>query len=267
MPYITINQCDYYYEIHGSGKETILFSHGLLWSARLFHKQVAEFKEHYRCVVYDHRGQGRSSVTKSGYDIDQLTEDAIGLIEYLELGVVHFAGLSMGGFVGMRLAARRPDLVHSLVLMETSCQPEPFKTKYQLLSWVVGLFGVASVKSRIMPIMFGEKFLQDPARAEERNYWEGQLTQNKKSIVKAVQGVIDRPGVEEEIRKISCPVLIMVGTQDVATIPEKAEFIQAQIKGARLIYIEGAGHSASVEEPNQVNRAMTQFLQGVATPT
>ena len=104
MPVIKINNCDYYYEEHGAGSETILFSHGLLWSGYLFHKQVAFFKRRYRVITYDHRGQGKSSVPKTGYDMDSLYEDVVLLIEHLKLGSVHFAGLSMGGFVGMRLA-------------------------------------------------------------------------------------------------------------------------------------------------------------------
>lgn len=264
MPTIDINGCKYYYEIHGQGPETILFSHGLLWSGRLFHKQVDYFRDRYRCVVYDHRGQGRSGKPAAGHDMDQLYQDAISLIQALDLGKVHIAGLSMGGFIAMRLAARNPELVHSAILMETSAQEEPFKKKYRMLTTVVKMFGVASVKNKVMPIMFGQKFLNDPARKEERLFWEEQLLANDKGIVKAVKGVIDRNGVEEEITKITVPTLIMVGTQDVATTPEKAEFIHERIPGSRLVYIEGAGHSSSVEEPEQVNKAIEEFLAPLA---
>lgn len=264
MPHIEVNGCQYYYEIHGEGPETILFSHGLLWSGQLFHKQVAYFKDRYRCVVYDHRGQGRSGKTPAGHDMDQLYLDAVGLIDALKLGKVHIAGLSMGGFVAMRMAARRPELLHSAILMETSAQEEPFKRKYRLLNLIVKVFGVASVKDKVMPIMFGQKFLNDPARAEEKQYWEEQLLANEKTIVKAVNGVIDRKGVEEEITKITVPVLIMVGTQDVATVPSKAEFIHERIPSSKLVYIEGAGHSAAVEEPEQVNAAIEQFFLTLA---
>lgn len=65
---------------------------------------MAFFKRRYRVITYDHRGQGKSSVPKTGYDMDSLYEDVVLLIEQLKLGSVHFAGLSMGGFVGMRLA-------------------------------------------------------------------------------------------------------------------------------------------------------------------
>lgn len=260
MPTIQLNNCNYHYDIHGSGPETIVLSHGLLWSGKMFHKQIEHLQDRYRIVTYDHRGQGRSEVTAAGYDMEQLYEDAVQLIEKLELGRVHFGGLSMGGFVAMRLGARRPDLVKSLILMETSAQPEPNKLKYNFLNTVVKLFGVKTVTGPVMKIMFGDKFLNDTARREELKKWTIELQNNKKNIVRAVSGVIDRAGVEEEIRQIKCPVLILVGTQDKATVPAKAEFIHERIPGSTLKYIEGGGHSACVEEPLQYNRAIEAFL-------
>lgn len=152
----------------------------------MFAKQVEVLKADYRVITYDHRGQGQSEVTPSGYDMDQLYQDAVQLIETLELGPVHMAGLSMGGFVGMRVAARRPDLVRSLILMETSAEPEPNRFKYQLLSTIVRFFGVGPVVSTVMDIMFGDKFLKDTNRTSEREYWASQLRQLDRSITKAV---------------------------------------------------------------------------------
>ncbi len=263
MPTIRINDCNYYYEIHGDGPETLLLAHGLLWSGHMFHKQVTRLKDRYRIVTYDHRGQGRSEVTGSGYDMDSLYEDAVALIETLGLGRVHFGGLSMGGFIGMRLAARRPDLVRSLILMETSAQPEPNKFKYGVLNTIVKLFGVRSVTAPVMKIMFGEKFLNDPARSVERNEWRAQLQKNRKTIVRAVTGVLERQSVEEELARIHCPTLILVGTQDKATTPEKAEYIHARIAGSILKYVEGAGHTACIEEPEVYNREIEEFLASV----
>ncbi len=212
----------------------------------MFYKQVAHLKSRYRCVVYDHRGQGRSQVTEGGYDMDALYADAVGLIEALDLGPCHFAGLSMGGFVGMRVAARRPDLLKSLILMDTSCQEEPFKQKYNTLVSVVKLMGIGAVAGKVMPIMFGTPFLEDKARASERKEWHGYLKQNKKTIVRAVQGVIDRKGIEDELPNIQLPTLVMVGTHDVATVPEKAAHIHELIAGSTLVHLEGAGHTASI---------------------
>ena len=260
MPTLRINGCNYYYQSHGSGPETMVLSHGLLWSGHMFYKQVDYFKDCYRIITYDHRGQGKTGLTAGGYDMDSLYLDAVELLKQLNLSAVHFGGLSMGGFVAMRLAARRPDLVKSLILMETSAQSEPNKFKYNLLKTIVRLFGVNSVVKPVMKIMFGKTFLNDPERQEERLFWTEQLGKNQKSIIRAVAGVIDRKGVEQELCKIRCPTLILVGTEDVGTTPEKAEFIQSKIPHAELKYIENAGHTACIEEPEQYNIEIEKFL-------
>lgn len=274
MPYLSSNGIRLYYELTGpddesASPETIVFSHGLLWSGQLFHHQAAALCDRYRVVTYDHRGQGRSQVTPSGYDMDTLYEDAVGLIEQLCVGPCHFVGLSMGGFVGMRLAVRRPDLVKSLILLETSADPEPAENvpKYRQLSNVVKWLGTWAVAGPVMRIMFGKTFLTDPARAAERRYWTNQLRQNKRTIVRAVEGVIDRKGVIDELARISVPTLVMVGDEDVATVPAKAQRIHERIVGSQLIVIPGAGHSSSVEQPVLVNQAIMSFLSAVSIPT
>lgn len=263
MPHVQINNVNYYYEETGNGDETIIFSHGLLWSGHMFHKQVAYFKDRYRVIIYDHRGQGRTEASADGYDMDTLYEDAVALIEKLGGKPVIFAGLSMGGFVGMRLATRKPELIKKLILLETTADPEPAENvpKYKMLNRIVKYIGFWPVVSKVMQIMFGQKFLNDPDRAEERKYWINQLkSNNRKGISKAVDGVIYRKGIADEIHNISCPTLIMVGDQDVATKPEKAQKIHSLIKNSKLIVFEGGGHTSSIEEPDIYNREIEKFL-------
>ena len=64
MPIIRVNGAALYYEEHGTGPETVVFAHGLLWSCRMFDAQVALLKDRYRCVAFDFRGQGQSEVTR-----------------------------------------------------------------------------------------------------------------------------------------------------------------------------------------------------------
>ncbi|QJW91390.1 alpha/beta fold hydrolase [Spirosoma taeanense] len=265
MPYLTTNGTELYYESTGTGPETIVFSHGLLWSGHMFHSQVAALRNRYRVITYDHRGQGRSRVTREGYDMDTVYEDVVGLIEQLGVGPCHFAGLSMGGFMGMRLAARRPDLIKSLTLLETSADPEPAENvpKYQRLCTVVKWLGTWPVVDPVMKIMFGKTFLTDPSRAAERQHWIDQLKQNKRTIVRAVQGAIDRKGVFDELKNITAPTLVIVGDEDVATVPAKAQRIHDNIAGSRLVIVPGAGHSSSVEQPEAVNEAITSFLKSI----
>jgi len=265
MPDIAINGAQLYYEDTGAGStgEAIVFSHGLLWSLEMFRPQMDHLRERYRCIGYDHRGQGRSGdVEVRSIGMESLFQDAAGLIEHLELGRVHFAGLSMGGFVAMRMAARRPDLLRSLILMETSADREPAENigRYRMMNAVARYAGLKLVADRVMPIMFGQKFLADPARASEREAWRERLMANRRSIWRAVNGVVDRDPVAPELARIDLPTLIIVGEQDVATVPEKAGRIHEAIKGSKLVRIPGAGHTSTIEQPERVNAALDEFL-------
>lgn len=264
MPKIRVNGANLYYEdTGGQGKETIVFSHGLLFNCHQFDAQVAALSERYRCIAYDHRGQGQSEVTKDGYDMETVYEDAAALIHALNAEPCHFVGLSMGGFVGMRLAARRPELIKSLILLETTADMEPEENvpKYKMLTYIARFFGTGIVADRIMPIMFGQKFLNDPNRAKQREEVKRQWSAaNRIGATRAVTGVINRRGIYEEISNIVVPTLIMVGDQDVATVPEKSKRIHDKIRGSKLVMIPGAGHSSSMEEPDFVNVQIRSFL-------
>jgi pimeloyl-ACP methyl ester carboxylesterase len=264
MPTLDLNGARIYYEDSGGSRAPVVFAHGLLWSCRMFDAQVAALKDRFRCVAFDFRGQGQSEVADSGYDLETLSSDTIALIEKLGLAPVHFVGLSMGGMIGMRVAARRPKLVRSLVLLETSADPEPEENlpKYRRMNLVARWLGFSLVADQVTPIMFGRKFLEDPARAVERLRWRDRMIAgNRKGITRAVKGVINRQPVIDELGKIRAPTLIMVGDQDVATVPAKAERIHQRIAGSKLVSIPGAGHTSTVEEPAFVNAQLSAFLE------
>ncbi len=266
MPRINVNGAGLYYEEQGRGPETIVFAHGLLWSGRMFDQQVRALQRDYRCVAFDFRGQGRSEVTADGYDMDQLTLDAAQLIEASGGAPCHFVGLSMGGFVGMRLAIRRPELLRSLTLMNTTADPEPpDKVKrYTRLAFVARWIGLSLVAGPVMAIMFGPQFLSDPDRTDLRKKWRAELLANHRiGITRAVRGVVARAGVHDQLDRIAIPTLVIVGEHDVATPPETGLRIHRGIQNSRLVTIAEAGHTSTVEQPEAVDAAMREFLAGL----
>ncbi len=244
----------------------VCFSHGLLWSKEMFQPQIDALSDRFRCVAWDHRGQGASEVPPSAViSIEEVTADAAALIEAMGLGPVHFVGLSMGGFVGMRLAARRPELVRSLVLIDTAADREPPRNaaKYARLCAATRLLGVVDpIADRVMPVMFGDSFLSDPARAELRATWRARLRSNRRSIVRAVQGVIHRQGVFHELGRIRCPTLVLHGEEDRAIAMERARRTADAIDGARLVPLPRAGHTSTIENPEAVTAELAAFLDG-----
>jgi pimeloyl-ACP methyl ester carboxylesterase len=250
-------------EDSGGKGPAIVFSHGLLLSASMWRFQVAAFRDRYRCIAYDHRGQGKSEVTASGYDMDTLAGDAAALIEQLGAAPAHFVGLSMGGFVGMRLAARRPELVRSLILMETASDGEPWRSapRYATMSFLTRFFGTRPFVPAVMKILLARPFREDPARAELRDGLVREILANDLTGQRrAVSGVIRRkPVTREELGRIRAPTLVVSGELDSAVVPARSMRTAAQIPGARFASIPRAGHTSALEEPEAVNRVLRQF--------
>ena len=271
MPTVTVNGATVAYSDTGAPKQkpyapTVVFGHGLLFSKWMFSAQIAALRDDYRCIGVDWRGQGDTPPTESGYDMDTLSVDAIELIEELVGGAVHWVGLSMGGFVGQRIAARRSELVRSLVLIDTSADPETLANAVQdrALGNLYPYVGIAPLRRSVEKVMFGPTFRRDPAKRPVIEDWIGQLKQNDRNgIRKAVLAVAGRRGVTDEIGTITAPTLVIVGADDVPTPVKRARKIAELIPGARLEIVPYAGHSSTIEQPEALTGLIRPFLAGV----
>jgi pimeloyl-ACP methyl ester carboxylesterase len=248
----------------GSTGETVVMSHGLLFDRDLFRHQIEHLRSRYRVIAYDHRGQGASDDDpRPVIGMELVTDDALALMTALETGPAHFVGLSMGGFVGMRIAARWPERVRSLVLMNTSAEGEPARNapKYRALAEIARFFGGGRVARRVSPIMLGKTTLRDPSRAHVVAELHERARSMRRTIGRAVRGVIERENVLHLLEKIRVPTTVIVGAEDVATTPDKGERIHRGVLGSRLVVLEGAGHSSAIEVPDAVNAALDAHLR------
>lgn len=260
MPVQTINGVRLHVEDTGQppgspDAPTIVFGHGLLFSGLMFQHQVAHLRDRYRCVTIDWRGQGRSPEASGGYDMDTLHDDTVALVESLGTGPVHYVGLSMGGFVGIRLAARRPDLVRSLTLLDTSAGPEdPEKvSRYRLLARIYRVIGMKPLTGQVAPIMFGPTFLADPASQDAVGEWLRVLRGvRRRGMQQAIYGVTDREPVVDLLGSITAPTLVVVGEDDVATPVAKSQVLHHGIAGSRLEVVPQCGHSSTIEAPDRL---------------
>lgn len=250
----------------GPDAPTVVFGHGLLFSGWMFSAQIEALRDRYRCVAIDWRGQGDSPAARSGYDMDTLTRDAVEVIERVGGRPVHYVGLSMGGFVGQRLAARRPDLVRSLVLLDTSAEAEDVAAalRERLLAAVYRYGGIAPVRRPVERLMFGPTFRGDPANRRLIDEWVRRLARcDRDGIRRAVLGVAKRSGVTDEIGSITAPTLVIVGADDAATPPVRARRLAELIPGAHLEIVPDCGHSSTVEQPAAVTALICSFLADV----
>ena len=256
-------------------REIVFFSHGWLFSHTMFTKQIIALHDAgYRCIAWDHQGQGSSGPVGEGYTIEQSYEQALELMQsFLGAGEsAHFVGLSMGGMVGMRLGTRNPTLIKTLTLLDTQAgaEPNPEKAKKPnplgLLMFFGGRLGARLLGGEITRAMVGPTTIADKGKFA---LVYSMLMSNMLHAMAKIflqpgwiwLALMDRASVEEEITKITAPTLVGVGDEDVPCDVGKARHIHELVKGSELVIFTGAGHTSPVEQPEQVTASLMAFLK------
>lgn len=265
MPNVEVNGTRIHYEESGpQDAPAIVFSHSLFFDRRMFVHQVERFSDDYRVVVYDHRGQGESAdAPLESLDMDTLTDDAAALIEALDLAPCHFVGNSMGGFIAVRLAARRPDLLRSAVAMGSSAEEEYKKEDFGPLVSHMQEHGTTGVIDSLMYIMFGDSTMQDPEKERLREEWRDYMLGLDSAIGDAAYGVVYRGRVLEELSGATVPVLAIAGGEDHAyEVPLSGNIAETAPDG-KVVSVPRAGHSLAVEQPDVVNEYLAEHFAAV----
>ena len=262
MPMIAVNGTDIFYLDEGPrDAPALVFSASMFFDADMFSAQADAFSEEYRVIRYDHRGQGRSArAPRDQLDMDTLAEDAAALIEALGAAPCTFVGNSMGGFIALRLAARRPELIRSIVVMGSSADAEDHPEEMDRLVEVVKEHGVAPALEPVLHFMLGDTTLTAPERAPILESVKALLLSRTPEYADAAWQIAHRKSVLEEIGAIARPTLIVAGTEDHTYPPHKSERMAALIPGSKLIRMEKTGHVHAVENPSAVNAALREHL-------
>lgn len=264
MPTATVNGYSYAYLDEGEGPP-VVFAHGLLASKEMFRAQIDVLKPSYRCISVDLRGHGESQGTADSFSLEDQAEDLSNLLTDLVGGPANLIGLSQGGMTFMRLALAHPDQVRSLVLLDTSADVENPETLPSYQELAAGLRdGSDSQRHQVIDvvqtILYGTSWRStaDPEQlAHERDVMLGH---DREGLFAACQAVFDRGDIREQIAAIGVPTLVIVGEEDAATPPSKAEEIRDAIPSAKLVRIKRAGHHSPIEAPEQVADALEAFL-------
>jgi len=266
MPEIQVNGTTLHYRDEGEGGEVVVFAHSYLMDHRHFDPQIKALSAHYRVIAYDHRGHGQSDKTSKDNSMETIYEDGVGLLDALGIESCHWVGLSTGGFVGMRIAIRRPKRLRSLVLMDTSADPEPTlgRLKYTGMFALVRVAGFGPVLGTAMQALFGKTFMSDDRYKSEREEWRERLAANDaRAVIRFGLGIFARESVLDAFPGISTRTLVIVGEEDEATPLSKAKRMAEAIPGARLEVIPKAGHICTLSDPARVNTLLEEFLSEV----
>lgn len=270
MPELAVDGIRYAYLDEGSGP-LILFGHGLAAGKEMFAAQIAVLRDRYRCVSLDWPGHGESGCPE-GWDFYGMADIAAALLDELDDGPAVLAGLSQGSMAFTRLALRRPDLVHALILMSTGSRAPTREEAQEVRGLMTALRDGsdeerrALVRDVLLNILYSPAWLRDnPDRAAHEI--EAILAQDREGMYRAGEAVAARDDVTSRLPEIVAPTLVIVGEDDVPTPPEEAERVVAGIGGAELVRIPAAGHHPPVENPDATTAAIETFLARIGAPS
>jgi len=249
------------YDVHGPADAPVLLLGSSVGTDReMWRPQLEAFAEVFRVIRYDHRGHGGSEVPDGPYTIADLGGDVLGLLDRLGIPRVRYAGLSLGGMVGMWLAANAPERVERLALCCTSAYLPPAQG-WQDRAATVLASGMAAVADVVVARWFTFAFAaeQPDVVAGLRSILLAAPPRGYAGCCEAI-GAMDLRG---DLARITAPTLVIAGSADPATPPSHGEQIAASIPGTRLEEVEAA-HLATVERAAECTRLLIDHLGGEA---
>jgi 3-oxoadipate enol-lactonase len=246
-----------HHEIIGpEGAPVVLMGESLGTNLRMWDRQLP-LADRFRLVRFDHRGQGASPAPPGPYEIADLACDVIQLLDRLGCERVHYCGLSLGGMVGMWLAANAPERLDRLVLMCTAAYMPPASMWEERIAVVSRAGTVEPLADAVLARWLTPEFAA--ANPELRASLRGVLAQAPPEGYAACCGAIARMDLRGELESIQAPTLVISGAEDLATPPGQQRLIARAIPAARHTVSPGA-HLVAVEQPERINQLILEHL-------
>ena len=249
-------------ELIGDPQEqpVLCFVNALGTDFRIWDQVAAHFAEDYCLLLYDKRGHGLSDLGQGPVTVDRHVDDLLALVDYFGIERFGLVGLSIGGLIAQRLAARAPERLAALVLCGTA----------------VRMGGAGIWNDRIAAIEAGgmeavgdstmERWFTAGYRAEEElplRVWRNMLTrQSAEGYIASCEAIRDAD-LTADAPRIDVPTLVVVGDGDRAAPPDLVRATAEMIPGARFAVIEGAGHLPPIERPDELAALVAELLDQV----
>jgi 3-oxoadipate enol-lactonase len=236
----------------------VVLSNSLGSTTSMWDAQVDELAEHFRVVRYDTRGHGGSPVPEGPYDIDDLVDDVVALLDRLGIERAHFVGLSLGGMTGMRLAARDPERVDRLVVLCTGARLEPSSAWHDRAA-TVREGGSRAVAEAVVARWFTPGFLEKnpDVKAECERIVAATPAEGYASCCEVIAAM----DLRDDLPGIVAPTLAIAGADDPATPPLHLEAIAERVQDGRLLVVPESAHLANAEQPQTITPAIIAHLE------
>ena len=266
MPIAKLPEVDLYYEVEGDKGPWVIFAHGGGDNHLVWWKQVAHFRDRYRCLVYDARWHGLSGQGTVLKEADEVAwRDMLGLMDTLKIDRAFVNGHSMGGGAVSGLALNRPERVQGAIM---SCSTFGFRTA-AMQRWAAEMIDKIPKGFVIHEHSFARDFEQrEPAlaylhTAMRRFNPPRPIPRESKAYLGVYERMRDAAPVSYADFKV--PILFVLAEQDELQLPWLVEATAKAVAGAQLVKIGQSGHGVHIEQPERYNAAIGAFLDAHRT--
>ena len=259
MAHAAINGQRIHFEDTGGDGPVVVFSHGFLMDHTMFAPQVAALRDSYRVVTWDERGFGDTEFDGEPFTYWDSARDVLGLLDHLGVERAVLGGMSQGGFLSLRAALLSPERVRGLILLDTQAGTEAAE-KVEAYTGMIDTWVAYGAVPELAEIVAGI-IIDDPA---ENPTWIAKW-QARPGALLAQPGacLLGRDDITDRLGEITCPALVVHGTEDTAIEMERAEILAAGLSGCGGVVKVGGAHAANLTNPEPVNAAIIDFLAGL----
>jgi len=269
---IKANNISMNYEVAGEGKWLTLI-HGAGDNLEAWWNQVPTLSQGYRVLTYDVRGHGQTESPPVEYGMGLLVQDLCELLKALNVPETYVLGYSMGGRIALGLALDHPEMVKALILANSPVAPiqrseeetkqmmEMMETRRKRME-AIEKQGLESMIDEMTVMVLSPGFPEKNPEVVAR-YKEIRLKNDPGAYLTVMRSMAT--GMQPpDVSALKCPTLIIAGEHDGLSGPEAARAGQKLISGSKLVVMP-TGHAAAIEQPDEFNKAVLDFLAGLAS--
>ena len=259
---MTVRAVDLAWEATGDASApALVLCHSLGTDRSLWEPQLEVLRTSYRVLRVDLRAHGASPVPEGPYTLQQIASDVIRVADAAGLKRFHHCGISLGGMVGLLLAARYPERISALVAANTAAKIGT-EERWQERCRAVRSVGMPGICDSVVPRWFAPDFASRGDGMLER--MKNVFVATRADGYLACCGALAAADITTEVSRIKAPTLIIGGEHDASTSVADAEALHAAVHGSRLTVLEGAGHLSNIDKSEEFTARVSDFLREIA---
>ncbi len=263
MPRISLNGIDHHFRLEGPEDAPVLtFAHAQGFTLESWSAQTTYLSKRYRVLAPDLRGHGDTAMAGEPYRIEDIALDIVALLDALSVERTHYIGASLGGMAGFALARDHAERLRSVAFVTTQgILPQSSIDGQRAATAIMRKDGAEARADAVL-----ERYLRKGYReAQPERYAElrRQFTTNPVEGYAEAGDAIFAMNFDPGIGQIDLPVMVIAGSDDIATTPERMTMYRNGIPGAKMDVIANAGHMPYVEEADRFNTVLAGFLESL----